>query len=264
MQFEIDRAADQYEPALSSSTTSGSGLSVFGDYYALIIGIEDYRDNSVTDLDYPIDDAAKVRDVLVSKYTFSANNITFLQNPDRKKIIQSFHDLRNKVNENDSLFIFYAGHGFWDEDMRQGYWLPSNAAKDDPSEWLANSTIRDYIRGMKTKHTLMVSDACFSGGIFKTRDAFVDADASIQKIFQMPSRKAITSGALNTVPDKSVFVEYLLKRLNENTEKYLYSEKLFISFKDAVINNSPVNQTPLFGVIGETGDEGGDFIFIRK
>ena len=96
------------------------------------------------------------------------------------------------------------------------------------------------------------------------REAFVNPEMSIQKIYEMPSRKAITSGALMTVPDKSVFVEYLVKRLKNNQEKYLYSEKLYVNMKDAVINNSPTKQTPQFGVIGCTGDEGGDFIFVRR
>jgi len=80
----------------------------------------------------------------------------------------------------------------------------------------------------------------------------------------MPSRKALTSGSLKTVPDRSVFVEYLVKRLKENQDKYLDAQKLFISFKEAVINNSPINQIPLYGVINEAGDEGGDFIFTRR
>ena len=263
-QFEIDREANQMSSATTSLDQGFNELSGFGDYYALIIAVEDYLDKSVSDLDFPIDDAENVKNVLVQNYTFAERNVTFLKNPDRKEIIKAFQDLKNKLSAEDNLFIFYAGHGYWDESMRQGYWLPSNASKADPSEWLANSTVRDYIRGIRTRHTLMVADACFSGGIFKTREAFIDAEASIQKMYEMPSRKAITSGAMNAVPDKSVFVEYLIKRLAENRDKYLYSEKLFISFKDAVINNSPVNQTPLFGVINETGDEGGDFIFIKR
>ena len=96
------------------------------------------------------------------------------------------------------------------------------------------------------------------------REAFISPDMSIQKIYEMPSRNALTSGALLTVPDKSVFVKYLVKRLKNNQEKYLYSQKLYINMRDAVINNSPTNQTPQFGVIGSTGDEGGDFVFVRK
>jgi hypothetical protein len=42
------------------------------------------------------------------------------------------------------------------------------------------------------------------------------------------------------------------------------SEDLFSRFKVAVINNSPTNQIPQFGEIWAAGDEGGDFIFVRR
>ena len=40
------------------------------------------------------------------------------------------------------------------------------------------------------------------------------------------------------------------------------AEELFSSFKIAVLNNSP--NIPQYGEIKDTGDEGGDFIFIKK
>ena len=78
----------------------------------------------------------------------------------------------------------------------------------------------------------------------------------------MPSRRAITSGTLTAVPDNSVFVGYFLKRLEQNDEQFLPAQQLFNSLRLAVINNSAT--VPQEGVIAETGDEGGDFIFIKK
>ena len=72
------------------------------------------------------------------------------------------------------------------------------------------------------------------------------------------------TGMLKEVPDKSVFVKYLIQRLEENTNKTMLAEELFTSFRIAVINNSPNSQIPLYGDIKDTGDEGGDFIFIQK
>ena len=72
----------------------------------------------------------------------------------------------------------------------------------------------------------------------------------------------MTSGTLKAVPDKSVFLEYMVKRLNDNEEKYLSAEKLFSSFREAVLNNSP--NIPQYGTVQNAGDEGGDFIFIRR
>ena len=127
---------------------------------------------------------------------------------------------------------------------------------------MRNSTIRDYLRTVDTKHTLLIADACFSGGIFKSRKAFTYAPKTIQELYINPSRKAMTSGSLKEVPDKSVFLLYLNKRLSENTKPFISTEELFSSFKTAVMNNSP--NTPLYGEIKDTGDEGGDFIFVKR
>jgi hypothetical protein len=83
-------------------------------------------------------------------------------------------------------------------------------------------------------------------------------------LYKLPSRKAITSGALSAVPDKSVFMEYLLKRLEQNQNPLLSAEELFSSFRMAVINNSIKGQVPQYGDIINAGDEGGDFIFLKR
>ena len=166
------------------------------------------------------------------------------------------------VTENDNLLIFFAGHGYWDEKMKQGYWLPADASYDNSVDWIRNSTIQGYIGSINSKHTLLIADACFSGGIFKTRKAFNDASEGINKLYELSSRKAMTSGTLKEVPDESVFLKYLVKRLNENPEKYISAQDLFTSFRTAVLNNSP--NVPQYGTIKDTGDEGGDFIFIKQ
>ncbi|MCX6143623.1 MAG: caspase family protein [Ignavibacteriales bacterium] len=237
---------------------------ITGKFFALIIAVQNYKDQTINSLDYPLQDGENVANALTENYTFDKRDITMLKDPDRKEIIKVFTDLRTKLTSNDNLVIFYAGHGIWDEGLRQGYWLPSNANATEPSEWLPNSTVRDYIRGIKSKHTLLLADACFSGGIFKTRDALPRPDMAVQKTYELPSKTAITSGAMKSVPDKSVFIEYLVKKLRENKEKYLYAQRLYLQLKDPVINNSPNSQTPLHGVINEAGDEGGDFIFVKR
>jgi hypothetical protein len=170
--------------------------------------------------------------------------------------------LERNITENDNLFIFFAGHGYWDERSDKGYWLPSDASRSNTVNWIRNTSISEYMASIKSRHTLLVADACFSGGIFKTRRAFSMPDMAVKRLYDLPSRKAMTSGTLQEVPDKSVFVEYFVKRLEENLKKYLPSEQLFFSFKPAVLNNS--DNVPQFGIIKNAGDEGGDFIFIRR
>jgi hypothetical protein len=201
---------------------------------------------------------------LLQNYTFTEENISVLKNPDRKSIIRTLDRLANQLGKGDNLLIFFSGHGYWDEKLQQGYWIPSDAKWAERSGWIANSTINDYLRGINTQHSLVISDACFSGSMFKTKNAFSRMTDSIKAIYRMPSRKALTSGAMETVPDKSVFVKYLIKRLEENNSRYLDAMSLYTSMREAVINNSPTNQKPLYGVMHQSGDEGGDFIFVHK
>jgi len=261
--FSIHREAGKVAAVKKEEPVSEPGLMA-GKYYALILAVEDYDSPEINRLDHPVHDALQLRDTLIENYTFERENVTFLKNPDRRAVYKALQSLRYTLTENDNLLIFYAGHGTWMDDMRQGYWLPRDASGvNDPSDWIPNSNVRDYIKAIKAKHILLVADACFSGGIFKVRTAFTH-DASVEKIYELPSRKAITSGALKTVPDRSVFVEFFVKRLKENRAPYLDTQKLFTSLREAVINNSPTKQTPLYGAISEAGDEGGDFVFVRR
>lgn len=232
-------------------------------YHALIIAIQDYEDD-IYDLNYPVSDALELRNILLENYSFDEKKVITLINPKRSEIIKAFTSLKNNLSKEDNLLVFYAGHGNWDELAEQGYWLPADAKPDDLSEVITNTEITAYLKSIKSKHTLLISDACFSGSIFKTRDAFIEDSYDINYYQSRIARKAITSGALTPVPDKSIFIHYLLKSLRENKKKYLTSEELFLSFREAVINNSPLNQRPLFGNINDAGDEGGDFIFIKR
>jgi len=232
-----------------------------GTYYALLIASQDYLDPNINQLTEPINDATKLKDVLQKQYGFKDENIIFLKNPKRSDIYAALEGLVDKITKEDNVLIFYAGHGHFDEDRNQGYWLPVDAHQKVRDLWISNADIRDYLKGIKAKHTLLISDACFSGGLFRTRDAFTNADVAIQELQRNPSRRAMTSGTLKAVPDKSVFVEYLVKRLSENREPFLSTQKLFASIQEPVTNNSPNRQMPQYGVIQEVGDEGGDFIF---
>ncbi|NQU80512.1 MAG: caspase family protein [Bacteroidetes bacterium] len=238
------------------------GSSTKTRYYALLIGINDYEDPAITSLDNPLNDSRKLYEILKTSYSFNEEDIILLLNAKREEIITALDKLETKLTENDNLLIFYAGHGYWDEKTGKGYWYPADAKYNNTANWIRNSTISGYISGIKSKHTLLIADACFSGGIFKTRAAFSGASRAINRIYELPSRKAMTSGTLKEVPDESIFLYYLIKNLQENQEEFLSAEKLFFSFKPAVLNNS--ENIPQFGVIKNAGDEGGDFIFLKR
>jgi hypothetical protein len=234
-----------------------------GKFYALIIGISNYQDPLIHELDKPVKDAEQFCNTILARYTFEEENVRLIKNATMAQMVDALDYFSKVVGPSDNFLIFYAGHGVWDKKADIGFWLPSDARKDSKLEWFRNSTLRDYLSEINSKHTLLITDACFGGSIFKTtRSAYSDASLAVSKLYELPSRKAMTSGNFTEVPDQSAFLKYMIDRLDKNSEKYLSSEQLFSSFRIAVINNS--NAVPMFGEIKDVGDEGGDFIFILK
>ena len=234
-------------------------------YYALIMGVAHYKNatNELPNLDQPIKDAEKLRQVLRERYTFQAERIKYMADPTRSEVIAALEHLSEVVTAKDNVLVFYAGHGVWDKQKDFGYWLASDANIKDKSTWIPNSTLKDYLGAIKSKHTLLITDACFGGSIFKTRGA--EASNVIMKfkeLYKDKSRRAMTSGNLSTVPDKSVFAEFLLKKLEDNPDVFMSSRLLFSRMFEPISNNTHI--VPQFGVIQEVGDEGGDFIFIKR
>lgn len=259
-----DNAGNTQEEKLIIEHKRFSGSVDEKKYHAILIAVQDYKDPSIQDLDQPLQDMHKLRDVLLKNYSFLPENVMVLENPDRNTLYARFDELQSRLDKIDNLLIFYAGHGYWDQQLEQGYWLPSDAEPNKRSSWLSNGTLRDYIGGISARHTLLITDACFSGGIFKSRALFENSSTAIETLYLRKSRKAMTSGTLEKVPDKSVFISSLVQKLSENQEPYITAEELFSGIRRRVIENSPNNQVPQYGEVGQTGDEGGEFIFIKK
>lgn len=233
-----------------------------GQHYALIIGISEYKHHQ--SLEHPVNDARKFERILSKNYVFPKKNITFLENPTRTNILDTLDGFEQILQKEDSLLIFYAGHGHWDASRNRGYWLPKDAKIRAKSAWISNGTLQDYLLAYTCQHILVISDSCFSGALLMNRSAIIDAGKDIQTLYSAKSRKAITSGVKEEVPDRSVFFKELSSFLKKNSKAFLSASDLFAGIRNKIITNSPNNQKPQFGAVADTEDEGGDFIFIKK
>jgi len=236
-------------------------INVEGSFYALLIGVNEYSDDLIADLEEPISNASKLSTVLSDQYIFDEEDVAVLKNPVRSDIILQLDNMIDQITSEDNLLIFYAGRGHWDENRKEGYWLPSDADMDHRENLISNSTIRDYISKINSKNTLLIIDASYGGSIFSSRSAILPT-LNVKELYDIPSRKAITSSTLSEVPDKSIFFSYLVRRLDENREPYLATQELYSMIRIMVINNS--DNVPQYGTIQNVGDEGGDFVFIKR
>jgi len=240
-----------------------------GEYYGLIIGIDQYSGEWPM-LKNAVNDAKGVAELLSSKYTFHYMKTLYDKEATRDKILSEFEYLLETVKANDNVLIYYSGHGEYVENMDKGFWVPVDAAAKSISKYISNEDIRAFLTGIKSKHTLLVTDACFSGDIFRRKTMTIPYENSTKyysKMYSLSSRKAITSGGVEPVMDKgkenhSIFAYYFLQALKNNNEKYFDAGQIFDFIKIPVVNNS--YQTPAYSPIRNAGDEGGQFIFIMK
>jgi hypothetical protein len=274
---EIDKALAQNYSEFRGGNDPLKGLNVaqamksvqVGEYYALIIGIDQYS-GEWPQLRNAVNDAKSVAETLASKYEFQYLKTLYDKEATRDNILKEFELLMQNVKPNDNVFIYYSGHGEYLENMDKGFWVPIDASSKAISKYISNEDIRSFLSGINSKHTLLVTDACFSGDIFRGKTMTIPYENSTkyyQKMYSLNSRKALTSGGVEPVMDKgkeghSVFAYYFLQALEKNSEKYLDAGQVFESLKIPVVNNS--YQTPAYSPIRNAGDEGGQFIFMLK
>jgi hypothetical protein len=240
-----------------------------GSYYALLIGIDNYK-GEWAKLDNAVKDAVALEALLKKKYKFDAFRSLFNEQATRANIIAELEFLIKNVKENDNVLIYYSGHGDYKQELNKGFWVPIDATNASTAQCISNNDIQTYLGGIKSKHTLLISDACFSGDIFRGKTMTIPYEESgkyFSKIYNLTSRKAITSGGIEPVMDggkegHSIFAYYLLKSLSTNENSMYDAGQLFEAIKIPVVNNS--TQTPNFQPIRDTGDEGGQFIFMKK
>ena len=241
-----------------------------GRYYALIIAVQDYQnDRNFPDLQYTIRDGKALAKVLLEDYLF--DEVYTLFDPTKNAIDLQFQGLQTEVKENDNVLIFYAGHGYkWDnpsKNLTEGYWCPADAEWEGTATIINNSQILYNLKVLKSRNTLLISDACFAGSIGDNRALRPKQSEILQEVYNIQSCQYFSSGANSTVPDQSIFMRNLLKALKDNSKQYLKATDLFYTtdVKSSYTRSEGDLVTPKFSPLIEAGHiGGGDFIFIKK
>ena len=235
----------------------------FGAYHALIIGNNGYQ--HLTKLKTAQKDAVAVARVLQERYGFETE---LLLDATRTDIINALAALRATLTETDNLLIYYAGHGHLDEVSGEGYWLPVDAERESPANWVSNNDITSQLKAIQARHVMVVADSCYAGTL--TRKAEVglktgaERQAWLSRMAGKRSRTALISGGLEPVLDAgggehSVFARAFLEVLGENRQ-VVDGQSVFDRIKGPVVANA--DQTPGYETVRKAGDQGGDFLFV--
>jgi hypothetical protein len=237
--------------------------SAVGKQWAVFIAIDRYQEWGP--LKNPVKDAKEIRDILLETYYVDEVHELYDQEATAAGIRQLLTGLASQVVKDDSVFIFYAGHGYLDTYSKTGFWIPSNGGRDlmAQANWIPNIQIRNLLDQLPAKHVFLISDSCFSGDILNAnRGTPVQIDSAYyRQAYDKVSRQVMTSGASEEVPDASEFAVRLKSGLRRAEGACIDPEYLFTSAGVREVKSTQ----PMLGVIHNSEHQtGGSFLFFRK
>ena len=239
--------------------------------YALIIATNEY--DEWTDLINPVFDATTIANELKENYGYKVDMVL---NPTKSDLLRKLREY-NSMNylPNDQLFIFIAGHGKFDDLIKDGYLVCKDSKKTDETHesYLPFSYLRTAIDNNPSRHVFLVMDACFGGtfdqAIAKRGEeddnmyAEITQNEYINKKLKYKTRLYLTSGAKEYVPDgrsgkHSPFASKLVEALRGygGKNKVLTSQQIFWYVER-------VRPEPRFGTFGDN-EPGSEFVFVAK
>jgi hypothetical protein len=238
--------------------------------YALIFATDKY-DNWKA-LVNPLYDSRTVSNDLQKIYGFTTEVV---ENPTQSQVLDKLREYaEKKYGDLDQLFVFFAGHGFYDETFKEGFVVTRESLPDDPgrNSYLRHSVLRSTINNNPCQHIFLVMDVCFGG----TFDDNVGTRAMDDESYKAPSqseiitrklkfktRKYLTSGGKEYVSDgiagrHSPFAKQFIEAL----EKGMGSDGI-LTLSELITYVETLKTAPQYGKFG--GDQlGSDFVFVVK
>ena len=271
-----ERAAPEAQPEPEVRADAEQPLEMNAlKYHALVIGINDYHHSQRRhwdDLRTARNDAVAIAEVLRTEYAFDVCTLLDRE-ATRANIMASLTEIMS-LGSNDAAIVYFAGHGYLDEGMDEGHWIPSDARFREQDrlvteDWLWNSTVTKMVGASELRHVLIIADACFSGSLFRGSELSSAKRRELrfyERAAEVPSRYLLTSGNLEPVLDSggkhSVFAQQLLNALKYPKNPIFGVTELGVAIRTHVSERT--RQLPRVGRLNVPSHAGGEFVFVRR
>jgi tetratricopeptide (TPR) repeat protein len=248
-------------------------LPELSDRWALIVGVSNYKDTNIRDLNYADKDASSFYNSLIEKCRFKKEQIKILLNKDAtyeniRKSISGW--LFKNTQKNDKITIFFSGHGYRDidnnddeDDAFDEFLIPFDYQSSDISSAIRDDEFAYWINSLRTENILLVLDSCFSGGAAKAKGIInenisikgdVKIDNFAKDIFGEVPRAGVSLLGASKAEQISfeepklkmgIFTYFLIdsmdKRSDMNLDNKISIKELFDNLKPKVLKYSKAN-----------------------
>lgn len=254
-----------------------------GTRYAVVIANQNYTpDTGFASLVTPFADVDALTEILNTGYGFRTEALLptgqtvplVLKDASRRDIETVLYQVGLVAGEKDTVLIYFAGHGIYEEKTTIAFWVPTDAVAGVPISYLSASTIVEAVQRMQANNVLVISDSCFSGALMRGGGApeeqvsAAERTQAMLRLAQRRTRVLISSGNNEPVEDlggvgHSVFARALLTGLRQMEHEAFSARELFDDYVlPMVIGRS--DQEPQYRPIERSGHEGGDIVFVRS
>jgi len=239
--------------------------------YGLVFATDDY--DNWSDLVNPVFDSRTIAEELKKIYKFK---VEIVENATQAEILKKLREYGEKQYKPlDQLFIFFAGHGTYDQTFGEGFVVTKESMLNDEGKttYLSHNRLRSIINNIPCEHIFLAMDVCF-GGTFDA--ALASARGQDDEVYREQSqaefltrkltyktRKYLTSGGKTYVSDgikgqHSPFAKSFLAALDSQGGKdgILTIQEIF-SYVEKLKN------PPRLGEFGDNAP-GSDFLFLVK
>ena len=212
-------------------------------------------------LNTPVGDVEKVAEVLRQRFGYETR---IFRDAGKADIIQALNQVADEAKPDDTVLLFYAGHGYLIEDTRMGFWIPVDGSAKTASNWISNSDISKLLQAIPARQIILVSDSCFSGSLTREQKLTAAYSAKSEDAFRHRVVLALSSGDEEPVSDEgkdghSIFAWYLINTLQAVHGAALGAE-IYRTVREGVHNDYP--HEPQYGGVVTAGHvSGGEFLF---
>jgi hypothetical protein len=202
--------------------------------YSLIFATDNYENWS--DLVNPIFDSRSIAEELKKTYKFQ---VEIVENATQSEVLKKLREYAEKQYKPlDQLFVFFAGHGTYDQTFGEGFVVTVESMLNDEAKttYLSHNRLRSIINNIPCEHIFLGMDVCFGG----TFDAALASSRGIEEEVYREQTQA----------------EFLTRKLTYKTRKYLTSGgKAYVS--DGIAGkHSPFTKSFLDALESQGGKDG--------
>ena len=260
-----------HKKVVVGSTTLADAGKLNRTDYALIFATDEY--DNWNDLVNPVFDSRTIGEELKKTYGFK---VDMVENASQSEILKKLREYgEKKYQPLDQLFIFFAGHGTFDQTFGEGFVVTKESLLNDEGKttYLSHNRLRSIINNIPADHIFLAMDVCFGGTFDQALASSRGTDDEVYKEqnqaefltrkLTYKTRRFLTSGGKTYVSDgipgkHSPFAKNLIEgfRSHGGKDRMLTLPELFGYVESLKIQ-------PRFGEFGDNAP-GSDFVFVAR